>query len=170
MCLFTIHQSQKRPDEKAESKTHCSFGAVPHPSRLAPASQGMDMDDSRWPSLREAARRFLKSEKIVLSVPAYDRFSAMGLVQSIADNIPARLTLPTITDGLHGVEGLFQLGGVEPNLETCWVPGNNLWSDFIVNCVELLEAGYRGCEGCGGPGSDEEWDEAARRMKLSNWI
>ena len=130
----------------------------------------MDMDDLRWPSLREAARRFLRSEKIVIAVPAYDRFTAMGLVQSIADNIPERLSLPAITDGLHAVKGLFQLGGQEPNLETCWVPGDHLWNDFVANCVELLEAGYPGCEGCAGPGADEEWNEAARRVKFSKWI
>jgi hypothetical protein len=126
----------------------------------------VDMTDPRWPSLREAARRFLKAEGCVLSVPKEYFQQAWELVQLISDNIPARLLLPTLVEGDMFVTGLFQLGGDEPDVNTCWIP-NCTWNDFYVQVVDLLEAGYPGCIGCGGPGAEEEWNEASRRSQFS---
>jgi hypothetical protein len=122
----------------------------------------MQMSDVRWPSLREAARRFLKTESCVLWVDKINIQSATYLVQSIADHIPARLQFPQIEIGILGVENLFQIGGDKPNAETCWVP-NCGWADFEEQVLELLEAGYPGCVGCAGPGAETEWDEHSRR-------
>ena len=48
----------------------------------------MDQSDARWGSLREAARRFLRTEGVRLGVPVHDRFSALKLVERIAEKNP----------------------------------------------------------------------------------
>ena len=126
----------------------------------------MDMNDPRWPSLREAARRFLKEEGCELSVPSEHAKEAWGLVQSISDHMPSRLELPTVIEGEIMAPGLFQLGGEEPHIDICWVP-NCEWKDFQIQVVELLEAGYPGCVGCAGPGAEDEWNESIRRSLFS---
>ena len=128
----------------------------------------VDMSDTRWASLREASRRFLKEEGVILEVPAEDKTAALHLVQSIADYIPSRLALPNIIQHdskFQTVQGLFQLGGPEPNVETCWIPGE-VWNDFLESCLDLLEAGYPGCVGCGGPGAEGPWNEESRRRSF----
>ena len=125
----------------------------------------VEMSDPQWPSLREAARRFLKVEGCELSVPKDFAKQAWDLVQSISDNIPSRLSLPNVIEGDFMVEGLFQLGGEVPSLEICWVPDCS-WDDFSEQVMELLEAGYPGCVGCAGPGAEGEWNEAARRRQF----
>ena len=120
------------------------------------------MTDARWPSLREAARRFLKSENCILSVKENDIESANVLIQAIADHIPARLVFPLLKIGSLSAEGIFQIGGEEPADTICWVP-NCGWIDFEQQVLDLLEAGYPGCVGCAGPGAEGEWDEDARR-------
>ncbi len=120
------------------------------------------MTDVRWPSLREAARRFLKSESCILSVKEKDIESANILIQAIADHIPARLEFPLLKIGSLSAEGIFQIGGEEPADTICWVPRCG-WTDFEQQVLDLLQAGYPGCVGCAGPGAEGEWDEAARR-------
>ena len=125
----------------------------------------VEMSDPQWPSLREAARRFLKAEGCELSVPKDFAKQAWDLVQSISDNIPSRLSLPNVIEGDFMAEGLFQLGGEEPSLEICWIPDCS-WHDFSEQVLELLEAGYPGCVGCAGPGAEGEWNEAVRRRQF----
>ena len=54
----------------------------------------------------------------------------------------------------------------EPDVNINWLPSNklNAVTRFIQMVEELAEAGYPGCVGCGGPGSDEEWDEVSARL------
>ena len=125
----------------------------------------VEMSDPQWPSLREAARRFLKEEGCELSVPKKYSKQAWGLVQSISDHIPARLLLPVVVEGEIMVRGLFQIGGDEPSMITCWIP-DATWEDFSEQVLDLLEAGYPGCVGCGGPGAEGEWNEAVRRRQF----
>ena len=124
------------------------------------------MGDERWQSLREAARRFLKAEGCVLQVAIVNVDDAHAVVQAIADHIPSRIDLPTIIEGELGVDGLFKIGGGEPSLETCWVPDGTYY-EFSEQVLDLLEAGYPGCVGCGGPGAEEVWNEKARRANFS---
>ena len=123
------------------------------------------MSDPRWPSLREAARRFLRAEGCVLKVAQANISEAWNIVQSISDHIPERINLPRIEVGQLSVEGLFQIGGEEPDVSVCWVPNAN-FSDLKEQIYDLLEAGYPGCVGCGGPGSEGEWNEASRRSQF----
>jgi hypothetical protein len=120
------------------------------------------MSDPRWPSLREAARRFLRIDGCTLSVPEGLEKDAWDIVQMIADNVPSKLDLPKVVNGELAIVGLAQIGGIEPPLDICWVP-NCGWREFAEQVLDLLEAGYPGCIGCGGPGAEEEWNEEIRR-------
>ena len=126
----------------------------------------MQINDLRWPSLREAARRFLRTEGCNMRVPKEHETDAHDIIQLISDYIPERLDLPIVSIGILSSEGLFQIGGLEPGIGTCWVP-EATWSDFEQQVIELLQAGYPGCVGCGGPGAEGEWNEVLRRKKMS---
>ena len=122
----------------------------------------MDMNDPRWPSLREAARRFLREDGCTLSVPEGLEKDAWEIVQLIADHVPSKIDLPNVVTGDFAVIGLAHIGGREPPIEVCWVPDCG-WEEFSEQILDLLEAGYPGCIGCGGPGAEEEWNEEFRR-------
>tara|TARA_B100000925_G_scaffold88665_1_gene64018 strand:- start:49 stop:453 length:405 start_codon:yes stop_codon:yes gene_type:complete len=122
----------------------------------------MDMSDPRWPSLREAARRFLRVDSCRLSVPKEFVNNAWDLIQLISDNVPAKTGLPSVIEGPLSIEGLAHFGSDEPSLEVCWVP-NTDWYEFEDQVKFLLEAGYPGCAGCGGETSESEWNESSRR-------
>ena len=49
-------------------------------------------------------------------------------------------------------------------MDICWVPTPILVS-LKEQVLDLLAAGYPGCIGCGGPGSEEEWNESLRRSE-----
>jgi len=125
----------------------------------------VDITDVRWPSLREAARRFLREDGCTLSVPQEYESRAWDLVQKISDKVPSKLDLPDVITGELLVVGLAQIGGIKPDMEICWVPDSN-FSDFEEQVLDLLEAGYPGCIGCGGPGSEGEWNEPLRRAEI----
>ncbi len=125
----------------------------------------VDMNDPRWPSLREAARRFLREDGCTLSVPGELEKDAWEIVQLIADHVPSKIDLPKVVTGELAVIGLAQIGGLEPPIEVCWVPDCG-WEEFCEQILDLLEAGYPGCVGCGGPGAEEEWNEEFRRRQF----
>ena len=125
----------------------------------------VDITDVRWPSLREAARRFLREDGCTLSVPQEYEDRAWDLVQKISDKVPAKLDLPDVAIGELSVVGLAQIGGMMPEIDICWVPDSN-FTDFEEQVLDLLEAGYPGCIGCGGPGSEGEWNESLRRAEI----
>ncbi len=125
----------------------------------------MDITDVRWPSLREAARRFLREDGCILSVPEKYEKEAWDLVQKISDFVPSKIDLPSVVIGDLSVLGLAKIGGKRPGLEICWVP-NSGWHDFEEQVLDLLNAGYPGCVGCGGPGSEGDWDESSRRAEI----
>ena len=124
------------------------------------------MNDPRWPSLREAARRFLREDGCILSVHATNTKDAWSLIQSISDHIPSKTSLPNVIEGDFQIIGMADFGADEPDMEVCWVPLCN-WVDFFEQVTDLLEAGYPGCIGCAGPGAEGEWNEASRRRQFN---
>lgn len=125
----------------------------------------VDMNDPRWPSLREAARRFLREDGCILSVDATNTKDAWSLIQLISDHIPSKTSLPNVIEGDFQIIGMADFGADEPDVEVCWVPLCN-WADFFEQVTDLLEAGYPGCIGCAGPGAEGEWNETARRRQF----
>ena len=104
------------------------------------------MSDPRWPSLREAARRFLREDDCILSVEAININQAWSLIQSISDHIPSKTSLPNVIEGDFQIIGIADFGANEPDTKVCWVPLGN-WPDFFEQVTDLLEAGYPGCIG-----------------------
>lgn len=125
----------------------------------------VDMHDPRWPSLRESARRFLRIDGCTISVPSGLINDAWEIVQKISDYVPSKVDLPNVIEGELRVLGHAQIGGEEPELDICWVPDSN-WKDFSEQVLDLLEAGYPGCIGCGGVGAEGEWNEEFRRNQF----
>ena len=61
------------------------------------------------------------------------------------------------------------IGPEEPNNIDClWIPTeiSTFWEDFENKILHLVEAGYPGCIGCGGPGSEEVWNENKYRIQI----
>ena len=52
----------------------------------------MQLDDPLWPSLREAARRFLREDSCKLIVDEKYHKNALHLVQNVADYVHQRFT------------------------------------------------------------------------------
>ena len=98
----------------------------------------------------------------------------------IGDKQPSRLTFPTIEvqDGVielaleqpqEDLEGtIVSIGMDEPPIEQLWIKGDarKMYLEMLESCEELLIAGYPGCLGCGGPNSEEDWNEISRREKF----
>ena len=126
----------------------------------------MQLDDPLWPSLREAARRFLREDSCKLIVDEKYHKNALQLVQNVADYVPSKIHLPTVEIGIFSIVNQAFFGTDEPSLDVVWVP-NCTWKDFEEQVLDLLNAGYPGCVGCGGPGSEGPWDEASRRSEFS---
>ena len=51
-------------------------------------------------------------------------------------------------------------------LEIIWIQNSPklFWIDFEMRIIKLVDAGYPGCIGCGGPGSEETWNEQQNRF------
>ena len=141
----------------------------------------MRIQDPMWPAVREVARRILREDSLVIQAGESYMQELDSLILAMGDAQPARLAFPTIQltqssmieitqqhpTSLQAVH-LARLGIEEPEPDVCWIPldTNKAWNCVLEACHELLAAGYPGCVGCGGPNSEEEWDEAKSR---ENW-
>ena len=128
--------------------------------------------DGMTASFAEAARRLLRTEEAALIVPEDLFDSALQLSLSISDGIPKMIREPSVSIGSQDcieATGLCQLGGAEPELSICWIPLTSdlqsMWSRWVLQIHDLMAAGYPGCVGCGGPGSEGVWDETASRAR-----
>ena len=126
-------------------------------------------------SLREAARRLLRSEGGILYLNRSISDDAIKMMLKISDIVPSKISFPELSY-IESQEILlecsgnnFYIGEEEKSEEYCWVKSHKSetgesWDDFRNMVLELAIAGYPGCIGCGGPGSEEIWDEANSRI------
>ena len=129
--------------------------------------------DAKTPCIAEAARRLLRTEGTSLIVPKALFDEALQLSLAISDGIPSLIREPSVSIGPADrveVEGLSLIGGDEPHSSICWIPTSpetlhSMWQRWIVQIHDLMTAGYPGCVGCGGPGSEGTWDETASRAR-----
>ncbi|MDP6233640.1 MAG: hypothetical protein QF839_05615 [Candidatus Poseidoniaceae archaeon] len=135
----------------------------------------MSPDDERWPAVREAARRILRTPLVRLAVEPQHMTGAHNLVTAIAEANPAQLSLPEVVES--GTN--FILDGDTGTSLVTWTKTEHLDAllfqndgPFGVNIEDvfsmahgLVEAGYPGCLGCGGPGLEAPWDELAWRTR-----
>ena len=133
----------------------------------------MEENSTRWLAVREASRRILVEENLVIQVPRDDVEIWHRMMLNMADSMPQRLEFPIIQEGTFSVSKndnpLFIIHPDEPmNKEQLWLPfqTTRLVSDLIQMCSELLLAGYPGCSGCGYRDEEVEWDEIAHRNRL----
>ena len=126
-------------------------------------------------SLREAARRLLRSEGGILYLNRNILDAAIELMLKISDIVPSKISFPELAYVesheilLECLGNNFYIGEEEKSEEYCWVKSHksntgDSWGDFSAMVLELAMAGYPGCIGCGGPGSEEIWDESRSRI------
>ena len=138
----------------------------------------MRMDNDLWPVVRESARRVLRLENISIELPIELASDFNELCDEISQNIPSRLVFPKVVyseaesieikllDSKPNFdETIVVIGMIEPDENVCWIESEIFqgWAWLIESCHELLEAGYPGCIGCGGPNSEEPWNEVQYR-------
>ena len=140
----------------------------------------MRITDPQWPALREAARRILRLKEIRITIPTEYHSITNEMILGLGEKQPSRLTFPQISEGsgiivemltpeeeLDGV--IMQISHNEPDSDILWIKGDNdLWLEILEACDDLLSAGYPGCVGCGGPNSEQKWDELKQRNITTN--
>ena len=135
----------------------------------------MEENSARWLAVREASRRILTEEDLILKIPQAHVSSWHRLILNMADSMPQRLEFPEISTGPFSVvrngKNLFDFQLDVPSDETAlWLPFDvkELMIDFIQMSSELLLAGYPGCSGCGYRDDEEKWDESTHRKRIKN--
>ena len=133
----------------------------------------MEENSARWLAVREASRRILTEEGLTLHIPQDHVASWYRLILNMADSMPQRLEFPEIVVGPFSVakngQDLLDFQTNVPSEEnTLWLPFEiqELMTDFIQMCSELLLAGYPGCSGCGYRDDEEKWNELAHRNRI----
>ena len=135
-----------------------------------------------WPAVREAARRILREDSLIIRTPTRFGEEIERLILMMGDAQPSRLSFPAVIevdapsiDVEQVIEApaelthLARLGPEEPPVDVCWIPldADDAWAAILEACEDLLEAGYPGCVGCGGPNSELPWDEEKFRQSWS---
>ena len=130
--------------------------------------------DPRWPVVREIARTLLRTTDVEIRGPQWLSTHVHELSTKIGDAIPSRTEFPVFAPS----EGqtlaltnpnlphpLVMCGIEEPDLTTIWLPmeAREAWEMIQSVADELLQAGYPGCLGCGGPNAEQPWDEVTSR-------
>ncbi len=130
--------------------------------------------DDRTRSVRELARRILRSRGVIIRHP-----SELAILEDLSVQISD--LAPSLQFGVNFkendgdevvIETLGENGGRisshPPNNDEVWIP-LPLASSFeklISETLALARAGYPGCLGCGGPDAEEPWDESAARLRF----
>ena len=126
-------------------------------------------------ALWEICRRVLKSEKLNFIIDDKLEVNIQDLNNKISDLAPTVLLNVTKTKSTNSneiiIENNEQTIGIiskqEPGeLEIIWIQNSPklFWIDFEIRIIKLVDAGYPGCIGCGGPGSEETWNEQQNRF------
>ena len=133
----------------------------------------MEENSARWLAVREACRRILTEEGLILHIPQDHVASWHRLILNMADSMPQRLEFPEIVVGAFSVakngKELFDFQtDVSSDENALWLPFDveESITDFIQMCSELLLAGYPGCSGCGYRDDEEKWNELAHRNRI----
>ena len=132
-------------------------------------------------SLWEISRRALKSEKLKFSFDKGTKIDIQNLSNSISDSAPSIIIdIKKDIEGINNQIMIFDeermiglISEKEPDDFGCiWIPSGakTFWEDFERRILHLVEAGYPGCIGCGGPGKDDEWNEEENRIEFRKEI
>ena len=115
----------------------------------------------------------LRSEGGVLYLNRNISDGAIELMLKISDHVPSKISFPELSY-IESQEIILECSGNNFNIgeeENQRILLSNLINlrlviqgRFSKMVLELAVAGYPGCIGCGGPGSEESWDEASSRI------
>lgn len=139
----------------------------------------MRITDPRWPAVREAARRLLREDQLLVYGPSWLETPFHRLTVAMGDHLPSKLSFPEFRpherDAFIFCEHssstpMVHCGMDEPPSDVVWVPldARESWLCVEATALDLLEAGYPGCVGCAGAEAEQPWDETASRKRIKN--
>ena len=141
-----------------------------HPSSLVGGTGCMDADLCTR-SVRELARRILRSRGVIFSLPSHiERDESLGIrISDLSPSLYFGIEFKTHELNNITVTNIGESGGIigieAPAYSEVWVP-LDLQSGFdilIEEVIALASAGYPACAGCGGSDAETPWNEMAIR-------
>ena len=137
----------------------------------------MRITDPRWPAVREFARTLLRTEALVVEGPPWLETLVHHMNARLGDVQPSRTRFPSYESTSEprislrspmNDQTLAQCSMEEPSIDVVWLPMETRdgWAALWAVSVDLLDAGYPGCLGCGGPHTEGEWDERGSRQNM----
>ena len=138
----------------------------------------MRITDPRWPAARELSRMILRTDGITIHGPSWMKEHVQDLGIRLGDAQPARTMFPAFSSHERDeivvattppVQTLALCGVTEPSIDILWLPmsAREAWQTIASMTTDLLDAGYPGCLGCGGPQSEQPWDENQSRKSMN---
>ena len=141
-----------------------------HPSSLVGSTGCMDAD-LYTRSVRELARRILRSRGVIFSLPSHiERDENLGIkISDLSPSLYFGIEFKTHDLDNITVTNIGESGGVigieAPADTEVWVPlGLHIGFDILIEeVIAMASAGYPACAGCGGSDAETPWDELAIR-------
>ncbi len=141
-----------------------------HPSSLVGGTGSMDVDLCTR-SVRELARRILRSRGVIFSLPSHiERDENLAIkISDLSPRLYFGIEFNTHDLDNLTVSNIGECGGIigieAPANSEVWVP-LDLQTGFdilIEEVIALASAGYPACAGCGGSDAETTWNELAIR-------
>ena len=141
-----------------------------HPSSLVGGTGCMDADLCTR-SVRELARRMLRSRGVLFTLPSHiERDESLGIrISDLSPSLYFGIEFKTHELNNITVTNIGESGGIigieAPAYSEVWVP-LDLQRGFdilIEEVIALASAGYPACAGCGGSDAETPWNEMAIR-------
>ena len=141
-----------------------------HPSSLVGSTGCMDADLCTR-SVRELARRILRSRGVLFTLPSHiERDESLGIrISDLSPSLYFGIEFKTHELNNITVTNIGESGGIigieAPAYSEVWVP-LDLQRGFdilIEEVIALASAGYPACAGCGGSDAENPWNELAIR-------
>ncbi len=137
----------------------------------------MQMIHPLWPVVRESARRMVRLEQITIEADIKYLEQIRKLSDHISEKIPQRTTFP-IHDRVDNEDiwiyhtskenplPIIYLGKEMPEENICWIEMDvsEGFEALIESCLQLLDAGYPGCNGCVDSVQEGRWNEREFRI------
>jgi hypothetical protein len=131
----------------------------------------MQPNHPAWGAVREAARRLLRSDRIELHLPYDCVEQGVRLINHIMENNPRQVDIPTVREddepSIQSDGRLLVSWSDGRSLGTLLFPAEGAFAATMPHVLtmahDLVEAGYPGCLGCGGPGIEDDWSEVKWR-------
>ena len=141
-----------------------------HPSSLVGGTGSMDVDLCTR-SVRELARRILRSRGVIFSLPSHiERDENLGIkISDLSPSLYFGIEFKTHDLDNITVTNIGECGGMigidAPADSEVWVPlGLQIGFDILIEeVIALASAGYPACAGCGGSDAETTWNELAIR-------